>query len=244
MPSPKEKNKSFGTEAGKLLLFLFLFIFSALPPVSPQTGNFVSPDKQKLLPGVWQRRGFVYTFADSVTVQIRRKDISGQMVSGSYSWFRLGEHDCIAFRKTKAEKKNLEIILVGEISDSTAVIALGTPFVRADSSRGLTGLWKHLDSCERMEWRFGPDTAEYRKTVYEPLTGKERVMEERTGVLLRGGDSGRGTISIHFRDGKRAAVLPVIYRDMMYLFDLSPGKSYFVRERPVLPSCADQTAGE
>ncbi|MHB9030252.1 MAG: hypothetical protein ACYC9O_15910 [Candidatus Latescibacterota bacterium] len=244
----KEKNKSErisgGKKAGKLLLLFLLMVFAAAPDISVQTWSSGSLEKQRLLPGVWHRRGFVYTFADSAAVQVRRTDVPGQTVYGRYSWFRMGEHDCIIFRKGNAGENALEVILIGEISDSTAVIALGTPFVRADSSRGLTGLWKHLDRFERMEWRFGSDNAEYRKTVVEPLTGQERVVEERAGALVKGEDSEPGNFTVSFRDGKRATVLPVIYRDMMYLFDLSPGKSYFVRERAAQPSPGDQTAGE
>jgi hypothetical protein len=175
---------------------------------------------------------------------VRRTDVPGQVVNGSYSWFRLGEHDCIAFRKAIPGENDLEILLMGEMSDSTAIIALGTPFVRADSSRGLSGLWKHMEQCERMEWRFGPDTAEYRNTVFEPLTGTERMREERAGTLVKGEDNEPGSFTVHFRDGKRATILPIIYRDIMYLFDLSPGKSYFVRERTSQSSFANHTSGE
>jgi hypothetical protein len=209
-------------------LFILLALASAL---------FTQPDpentnrKKGFLIGTWQKRGVTYVFEDAATLSVTRL---GGGKSGfircPYTWFALGMHECISFQKDPADNLSLQVILVGEVTDSTAVLALGTPFIRSGPGGGLTGTWKHAEHLTRIEWTFGLDTVEYRKIVFDLSTGRETTVEEYQGQWrLAEKKYEPGSYEVTFGENKRATVLPIVYRDVMYLFDLSPGKSFFKR---------------
>ncbi len=245
---PKGKNLFNGSycrgKAGTLFVFAILCGFLSARENFTQTGAPPAHVKRQLLPGAWHRRGFSYMFADSGIFEARRTGSPDQSLKGEYVWFRLGGHDCIAFRNKRPGDDFLEIFLIGRVTDSSAIIALGTPFIRADSSRGLAGLWKHQASHCRIEWRFGPGTASYRKTEFDSLSGSERITEERSGSYSKSDDPEPGSFTVLFDDGNLSSVLPVVHRDMMCLFDLSPAKSLFSRGMDKQTSHMDQIGSE
>jgi len=229
----KGKNRFAGAycrgRAGALFIFAILCVFLSARENFTETVASQSLMKRSLMPGVWHRQGFSYMFADTGVFEARSAGSDDQSLKGEYAWFRLGGHDCIAFRNKRPGDDIFEVFLIGRVTDSSAIIALGTPFVRADSSRGLAGLWKHPASRGRIDWRFGPGTVSYRKTEFEPLSGRERVREERSGSYSKSDDPEPGSFTVFFDDGNQSSVLPIVHRDMMYLFDLSPSKSLFSR---------------
>jgi hypothetical protein len=83
---------------------------------------------------------------------------------------------------------------------------------------------------------------EYRKTVFDFATGREAVVEEYRGVWKRAeGRYEPGSCEVTFGESGQSIVLPLVYRDMMYLFDLSPGKSLFIRGKAKPPAGARLT---
>lgn len=221
-------------------LFILLLLTSG---PSAQTGPGYTTRKKERLVGAWNQRGLTYTFEDATTLNVTRLDGGpGGYIRGQYTWFTLGIHDCISFRKDPADSLSLQVVLIGEVTDSTAVLALGAPFVRSVPGRGLQGTWNHTENLTRIEWSFGSDTVEYRKTVFDFATGREAVVEEYRGVWKRAeGRYEPGSCEVTFGESGQSIVLPLVYRDMMYLFDLSPGKSLFIRGKAKPPAGARLT---
>jgi copper chaperone CopZ len=151
-------------------------------------------------------------------------------------------------KKTATIELSKEIndeVLIGAVTDSRAVIALGTPFLRTERGRGVPGTWKHLDRLSRMEWKFGPDTAEYRRTRLNLKTGEEELAESRAGTYRAASEKYEdGSFLLSFRDGSQAVVLPIVYRNLMYLFDLTPAKSLFSRTREPVTEAGRLTGGD
>ena len=209
-----------------------LFLLLALPrDTSTQSGSGEINRKKTLLVGTWQKREITYLFEDEVTLSVTRLGggPSGYIRS-RYTWAALGMHDCFTFRKDPADSLSQQVVLVGEVADSTAVLALGTPFVRSGTGSGLTGTWNHVEHLIRIEWTIGQDTVEYRKMVFNADAGRETVVEEYRGTWRRAeGRYEPGSFTVNFPENGQAIVLPMVYRDLMYLFDLSPGKSLFTR---------------
>ncbi len=230
----------------KALVFPLFLVFSLLvaSALSVPAGDSLQEQKKLLLPGIWRCRGFIYAFEDDRKLRVERTGSTRQTVQGSYSWLRMAGHDCIVFRKNGSNVGDPEVYLIGTVTDSTAVIALGTPFVRADSSRGLSGLWKRMERYERVEWQFEANRVSFRKTGYDPDSGREQLIREWEGTYTRVQIPEPGSFAVEFAYGEAATVLPIVYRDIMYLYDLSPSKSLFIRERPPLVEEAPSPAGE
>lgn len=203
-----------------------LFFLLGVSGVSAQGDN---SGKRAALIGTWYRRTFIYTFEDSVRFRVVRPG-SRDIVRGRYSWVRIGTHDCISLWGARGDSTAVEILLVSEITDSTAVIGLGTPFVREGKGRGITGQWKHMEPFRRIDWTFGPGNVEYRSIVYHPSSGEGQIVEARAGTYSPAEDAAEpGSFAVRFGGGAEAMVLPLVYRDMLYVFDLSPGKAFFRR---------------
>ncbi len=222
-----------GLRAAITAAVFFAITAAGITTLSP-TGD-TSAKKSQII-GTWTKRGFTYRFdADStVTVTKIGGGPSGYLRS-PYRWFNMGTHDCVSFRRDPSDSLSLEVLLVGNVTDSTAVLALGTPFVRSGEGHGIPGSWKHMDHFTKIEWIFSPETVSYRKSMFSIDTGYERTVEEYSGPWTRAeGNREPGTFILAFGGGSRTFVLPIVHRDMMYLFDVSPGKSVFMRARPVL----------
>ena len=201
--------------------------------------------------GGWERRGFSYVF-DSTGV-MKAVKITGVPIGFrqyTYSIFKMGINEFIEYRG-ESDSTSLNVLLINDVRDSTAIIAYGTSFVRADSSEGMIGTWKRVEGFTTMIWSIKPQNIRYRETVYDIASGSTRIIENRGGTYSREPEvmnadakalSG-GRYNIRFDDGRRAMVLPIIYKKLMYLFDLSPAKALFVRVNPdSVPSYRDYQA--
>lgn len=228
-----------------LFLCLILLIPTIVPGTATEPASVAFDAKRNLLAGTWKGGVCTYSFEAGDVLRVLRNDCaSSDSLRCRYSWFRMGSHDCIALQPDEADNLSLQVLLIGETTESIAVIALGTPFVRIEGGEGINGIWKHMEPFTRVEWKLGVDTVEYRYTFIDPVTGREQVREVRNGVYRRANDRyEEGSLEVVFRDGNRAVVLPVVYKDMMYLFDLSPAKSLFGRVREST-AVADPLAAE
>jgi hypothetical protein len=228
------------TRRKRASVFLLAWFVLAVMPAgfSAQPGYETPAAKKALLVGTWTKRGLTYAFEDTVSLSLSRRESGPERtIRGSYSWLSLGTHTCISFLKNPSDSLSQQVVLVGEMNDSTAVLAIGMPFVRSGTGSGLTGTWNHAEIMTRIEWTFGANTVEYRKFAVDVSTGHETVAEEHKGTWSHAGTGAEpGSYEIAFGGNDRAVVLPMVYRDMMYLFDLSSGKSLFAREKAAPPA--------
>ncbi len=218
----------------KYILFISLFFFQLwyFPVVFSQTGIEITAQKKTSLIGNWQLSNFYYVFDDSVTMRAVKSD-GKVLLSNRYRsrWLKMGTHDCILFEKDASDSLSASILLVGGVTDSTAVLSLGAPFIRKDAGANLFGVWRYTRNLTRIEWTFDPDSLEYRETVLDLSTGYERIIESSRGSYHLNTDSQAeaGSCAVVFQNGKSAVILPIVYKNLMYIFDLSPRKSLFVR---------------
>ncbi len=213
-----------------------------VPITEPSPGE--ATPKHELLTGTWSGGGCTYRIDPGGMLWIQRIGAPSDTLRGRYSWFRMGKHDCISMQREGGDILSLQVLLIGEVTESRAVIALGTPFMRAEKGKGIPGVWQHLDRLSRMEWKFGAETAEYRRTIYSPRPGGEQRVESRTGVYREAsGKYEEGSFQLSFEDGSRAVILPIVYRNLMYVFDLSPAKSLFSRVREPVTDAGRVTSG-
>lgn len=227
-----------GWKRACVLICAFFLLAGISSGLSAQHSPEDSTKKRERLTGEWNKSGLSYTFEDTAALTVTRLEgRPGEQIRGPYAWFTLGTHDCFSFRKNPADSLSLHVVLVGEVTDSTAVLALGVPFVRSGTGFGLQGTWNHAETLTRIEWAFGDSTVIYRKFAFDILTGREAIAEEHRGTWKRAGTGYEpGSCEVMFGGNDRAVVLPMVYRDMMYLFDLSPGKSLFIRGRSKPPT--------
>lgn len=127
------------------------------------------------------------------------------------------------------------LMLKGDVTDSTAVLALGTVFVRADSGDGLTGTWEQANGLSITRLIFSDSTVTFTASRLDMDTGSLVVMESKRGDFTLATGK-RGQIRVAFDSGEAVDMVPLVADGVMYLFDLSPRKSMFVKK--------PQTAGE
>jgi len=223
-----------------LFIFVFFFLVWYVPAVFSQSGIESTAQKKKSLLGTWRLYNFNYVFEDSVTMKADKSNGKVQLSNRyRYRWIKMGMHDCVLFEKDASDSLSAHIMLVGDVTDSTAVLSLGAPFIRKDTGENLFGSWRYAQNLTRMEWTFGPDSLEYRETILDLSTGYERIIESSRGSYSQNTDSQAeaGSCEVVFQNGKSAVILPIVYKNLMYLFDLSPRKSFFVRDKTA-PSLA------
>ncbi len=190
--------------------------------------------------GGWERRGFYYVF-DSTGV-MKAVKISGDPIGFkqlTYSIIKMGVNEFIEYSGGQ-DSTSLNILLINDFRDSTAIISYGTPFVRADSSDGMIGTWKRVEGFTTMIWTIGFQDIRYLETVYDITTDGTKIIDNRAGTYTRDpeemGYNAKalcgGRYHISFNDGRESTVLPIIYKKLMYLFDFSPAKALFIRVTP------------
>jgi hypothetical protein len=214
----------------KLLCVLCaLFLFSG--STSTQQGPGDVNSKKSLLIGTWIQGGLSYTFEDtSMLSVIGPSGGLAESIRTPYRWMKLGVHDCIVFQSNPPDSLSLQVVLVGEVGETEAVLALGVPFAREGKGTGLLGTWCHAERQTCMRWTIGPEDALYSESVCDIAEGSEKMIERHRGKWLNAPEYAEpGSFILDFGKIGQATVLPVVYLDMMYLFDLSKGKSLFTR---------------
>ncbi|MBN1294705.1 MAG: hypothetical protein JXB48_22910 [Candidatus Latescibacteria bacterium] len=225
----------------KILNTAFFMIF-ALTFMAAIRSNVKAEDEiARDITGSWHYKGFYYVFNTDGTMKAVKT--AGETIGYSqykYSKIRMGGNDYIRFAKKLDDTTPFELLFVGDVTDSTAIISFGTAFVRADSSDGITGTWKHVEGRGTMIWKIDKNSIQYTESVFDMNTAEFRVIEKRQGIYIRdkykkdvfSGEITGGKYHITFSDGTSKTILPVVHENLMYLFDLSPTKSKFTKVDP------------
>ena len=194
---------------------------------------FGSPDvtgeKLEEVIGAWVHKDFYYVFQDSVMTAIKIDGEPKGYKTFNYSVKRLGFYNLIRYGRNLSDSTSFDFLLFDEVTDSTAVFALGTTFVRADSTTGLIGTWKHMKNFKTINLTIGSSTIDYQETIMDYKTGLTSITEERHGIYKPWKGRYTGRFFVRFDDGTRTTIVPVLFGNIMYLCDLSPRKSIFIR---------------
>jgi len=186
-------------------------------------------DKKELLRGVWVHRGFYYVFRDSVMTAVKVSGEPKGYKTFKYTIEKFNGVSLLRYGKDITDSTDNDFLLVGDVTDSTAVLAYPTPFIRADSSKGLIGTWKHVEELTAIFLTIGAGTLDYRELVLDSTTGEIRTTVQRHGFYRAGKGKNTGRLFVNFDDDTKTVLLPIVFGDLMYLFDLSPRKSVFLR---------------
>jgi len=181
---------------------------------------------RKSIVGIWKQKGMVYAFNDSGAVTIK-KIYNGEKDEQlfKYQLFQVGDYPLV---KISGDNR-ISYLFIDSITDSTAILAPVTVFVRADSGKGLEGTWKTVKNFKTINLIFTPRTVTYKETFFDVSTETTTVNEERTGTYSFSKGAKTGRISIFFEDGKKTVILPILFNKFLYIFDLNPQKSSFVK---------------
>lgn len=233
-----------------------LFAALAVIPVfadGPEDGIRDFDRMEHLLAGTWRQRDITYHFGPGgVMTAVRGTDSEADSLRFRYHTLVDAGNLFVEFSDGVSERP-VSLMLVDGVTDSTALLALGTPFVRADGDDGLLGTWRHVAGRTGVTWTIADSTVSYAASRFEPETGEWTLIEERTGYYDRRQptpdrydpqkppvDGGR--IDIVFSDGGKRTMLPVLHGGRMFLFDLVPSKSGFLRPEYVTPAIAPPAA--
>lgn len=218
---------------------LYLAVFTII--IWAQNIEEVPKEKMDAIMNGWFQRGLYYVFDNRGIMKAVK--ISGDPVGYrqfKYTTFRMSGNDFVEYTHKSDGKQSVNLLLVDVVTDSTAILSCGTPFVRADSSEGMLGTWKNIKGQTTMLLTIEPETIRYSETVFEIETGNFKTIESRQGKYRRE-PAGRdiykqtengGRFHITFEDGRTRTMLPIIYDRLMYLFDLTSTKSEFVKMDP------------
>ena len=186
--------------------------------------------------GSWaNNHNFYYTFDDKGVMKV----VNINSEPAYYNTYRyevismgseesMGPKEFIRYGKDLSDSTAVEYMLIGDVIDSTAVFAYGKTFVRVDTGKGLLGSWKYVDDFTSINWNIDKDTIAYRQMELDFTTGELKTIEEHQGTYRIGKRTeDAGFFYIYFEDGKKTMILPIIFKDIMYVFDLNPSWSTF-----------------
>lgn len=196
------------------------------------------------LEGTWKnRQGLTYMFdSGGSMIQIAERDSLREKQTFEYDLVMSGKHKLIRYGSNLADDAASEFLMATDLTDSTATFAHGTAFVRTGSGSGLKGNWQHVDELEIIRWHIDHETVTYRHERLDLESGAYNVVESRTGTYIVGhhmDDS--GMLYIDFTDSTNAVVFPLLFHDVMYLFDFSEIRSSFFK---ISPESDDRHVGE
>jgi len=204
-----------------VLLVNAIICFSTLADIEKVDNNKIA--------GVWVNNNFYYTFDNQGIMKSAK--IESELINHNtyiYEIIAMKGHEFIRYGKDLSDSASVNFLYVSNVTDSTAMFGPGMAFVKADSTEGLRGSWKHVDNLSSIYWNIGANTIEYRQAVLDINTGELKTVEEHHGTYVRGqsrNDTGR--FYIDFQDGKKAVVVPIFYKNIMYMFDLNPRRTMF-----------------
>ncbi|HDY87184.1 MAG TPA: hypothetical protein ENH82_03595 [bacterium] len=208
---------------GILLLTIFILV------CIPISAEIEKVDNSKII-GSWiNNHNFYYTFDEKGVMKVINLD-SNPVYYNTYRYevISMGLKEFIRYGKDLSDSTSVELILMSDVLDSTAVFAYGKTFVRAETGKGLLGSWKYVDDLTIISWDIDKETIEYRQTELDFTTGELKPIEEHFGTYIRKNrKENAGRFYIDFQDGKKTVILPILYKDIMYIFDVNPSWSTF-----------------
>ena len=186
-------------------------------------------DKNKIV-GSWVNNDFYYTFDSQGIMKVTK--IDSEPISYNtyrYEIIAMGNHEFIRYGENLSDSTSVKFLYVNDVTDSLAVFGYSLAFVKADSTKGLKGSWKHIDNLSSIYWNIDNNTIEYLHAALDFKKGELITVEEHQGTYTRGvGRHEAGRFYIDFQDGKKTVVIPIFYKDIMYMFDLNPARSTFI----------------
>ena len=179
--------------------------------------------------GSWiNNHNFYYSFDEQGIMKIINIDSDPAYFNTyRYEVIMLGTKEFIRYGKDLSDSASVEYMLI-DVIDSTAVFAYGKAFIRADKGKGILGSWKHVDELTSINWIIEKDAIVYRQTAFDFTIRELKTIEEHHGTYKLGTwTKDAGFFYISFDDSKKTVILPIIYQDIMYIFDLNPSWSRF-----------------
>lgn len=210
---------------------IFILLLSILVPSGLTV--FGVPDlpgtKQDAIRGAWVHRDFYYVFLDSVMTAVKINGEPKGYKSFKYTMKDLGSVSLIRYGRDLAKSGDNQFLLVDVVTDTTAVFAYPTAFARQDSSSGFLGKWHYVRDTKSIELIVGSGSIDYREMTLNVDTGEITTVVTRHGFYKGGKGKNMGRFSVVFDDGTKTTLIPIVFGNVMYLFDLSPRKSVFLR---------------
>ncbi|MFC1541093.1 hypothetical protein ACFL50_01445 [Candidatus Latescibacterota bacterium] len=180
--------------------------------------------------GSWINGDFYYSFDTKGVMRAIKIDSSPLFYQTyNYELISMDSHEFIRYAKDLSDSASVNFLFVDAENDSVAMFAYCTPFFRADSAKGLAGEWIHVNGYSTISWNISRDTIDYIQSVLDTDTGEFVTLEEHHGAYTRGrGLDDIGWYYIDFEDGKKAVVLPIMFKDVLYMFDLNMSRARFL----------------
>ncbi len=187
-------------------------------------------DEDSVIIGSWINiHNFYYSFDNQGVMKVI--NINSDPVyynTFKYELISMGFKDFIRYGKDLSDSTLVEYMFIGDIIDSTAVFAYGKTFIRDGSGIGLLGTWKYYDDLSSITWTIEKDGITYRQMEIDFTTGEFNTIEEHHGIYKIGSRmKDGGWFYINFEDGTETMILPIIFKDIIYVFDLNPSWSTF-----------------
>jgi len=204
-----------------IILYFILFITTSAGIEKVENSEII---------GSWiNNHNFHYTFDEQGIMKVI--NISSEPAyynTYKYEVISMGINEFIRYGKDLSDSASVEYMLIANVIDSTAVFAYGKTFVRIDTGKGLLGSWKHVDELSLINLNIDKDAIIYRQMELDFATGELKTIEEHRGTYKLGNMmKDAGWFYIYFEDGKKTMILPIIFKDIMYVFDLNPSWSTF-----------------
>jgi hypothetical protein len=193
------------------------------------SSEIVNVDTEKIA-GSWLNGNFYYSFdADGVMRAIKIDSEPLFYQTYKYELFSMGDHELIRYGKDLSDSASVNFLFVAVENDSVTTFAFSTPLVRADSAKGLAGEWSHVDGYSSIYWNIGKNSVDYIQSSLDTDTGELVMLEEHHGTYTRGKSlTDPGWYYLDFQDGKKAVVLPILFKDILYMFDLNASRARFL----------------
>jgi len=185
--------------------------------------------KQNAIRGAWVHRDFYYVFLDSVMTAVKIAGEPKGYKTFKYTVQEMGGIALIRYGRDLEKTADNQFLLIDDITDSTAVFAFPTVFARQDSGSGFIGVWRHARDTKSVLLTVGSGSIDYRDLELDTSTGILTTKAERRGFYQPGKGKYSGRFSVVFDDGTKTTLIPIVFRNVMYLFDVSPRKSVFLR---------------
>ncbi|MFC1489765.1 hypothetical protein ACFL6K_01000, partial [Candidatus Latescibacterota bacterium] len=178
----------------------------------------------------WINGNFYYSFdMDGVMRAIKIDSDPVFYQSYKYELISMGGLELIRYGKDLSDSASVSFLFAESENDSVSTFAYCTSFVRTDSTSGITGAWRYVDGDMVIDWNIGKNTIDYSQSFLDFDTGEMVAVEELHGTYTIGKSMvDTGWYYIDFQDDKRAVVLPIQFKDILYMFDLNMSRSRFM----------------
>jgi hypothetical protein len=214
----------------RLLVLLCTLAAVTFAAADLPTGKAGDPPPPELL-GAWAHNSLLYRFDDNGGGEQAMLDGSAfHRQAFRYTVRRFATHTLLMCKTETGAGQS--ILYFSSETDTTAIVAVGTPFVRADedSTSPLDGTWRHISGAARIDLKLSVNGIAYRHSEIDTLTGVEQVREERHGTIKKdSAAAASGRLRVAFDDSTETMLFPLRIGDVLYLFDLAPRKSCFIR---------------